>query len=473
MARNAAARPGYWIQKGSAHPERNGVQDVSQALGGVTILQKGPSDRIFAAEEGAVAAPLVVELQGAPRRPGGLGDILSGTAAVMLAWALAAKASQLESCRAAASVVRRACQKAFERHQRATVAPDVIQELPVAFADFALTSGVATPSTDNAKAEAVAATALRHLQNIVPALDGRGHKGQAGRVGVLGGSVDYTGAPYFAGMSALRTGAELIYLCTAAEAALPIKIYSPELMVSSMYDTARLRDPATRSQEQEAFLQKFTEVIPRLHALCIGPGLGRQQEVLDVVGRIIQLGRERNLPMVIDADALWLVTQQPDLVKGYNSIVLTPNRMEFKRLAEAVLGDQDADIARLCEALDGPVIVQKGPVDLILTKTMSPMTALPVAEAGSLRRPGGIGDLLAGTISVMLAWTSIKQAASAQDSGVDDYLNSCAAACLLVRRASRLSFEKHGRSMLAGDILQELGPCFEDISPAVTISDMD
>ena len=50
--------------------------------------------------------------------------------------------------------------------------------------------------------------------------------------GVLGGSVDYAGAPFYAGMAALRVGAELLYLFTAEEATGPIKGYSPELMAS-------------------------------------------------------------------------------------------------------------------------------------------------------------------------------------------------------------------------------------------------
>lgn len=55
---------------------------------------------------------------------------------------------------------------------------------------------------------------------------------------MFGGSEDYTGAPYFASMSALRTGADLAFVFTAEEAAPALKAYSPELMVGatpSMY----------------------------------------------------------------------------------------------------------------------------------------------------------------------------------------------------------------------------------------------
>lgn len=54
---------------------------------------------------------------------------------------------------------------------------------------------------------------------------------QLGRVGVFGGSKDYTGAPFFASISSLRMGADLAYVMTAQEAAPALKAYSPELMV--------------------------------------------------------------------------------------------------------------------------------------------------------------------------------------------------------------------------------------------------
>ena len=68
----------------------------------------------------------------------------------------------------------------------------------------------------------VAAATLRQL---APRMDGSTHKGQSGRIGVIGGSKDYTGAPYYAGMAALRTGAELVYLFTERGAATAIKTY--------------------------------------------------------------------------------------------------------------------------------------------------------------------------------------------------------------------------------------------------------
>jgi ATP-dependent NAD(P)H-hydrate dehydratase len=65
---------------------------------------------------------------------------------------------------------------------------------------------------------------------IIPPLTTLLHKGSLGRIAVIGGSKDYTGAPFYAAQSALKFGADLSFVVTAEEAAIPIKCYSPELM---------------------------------------------------------------------------------------------------------------------------------------------------------------------------------------------------------------------------------------------------
>jgi ATP-dependent NAD(P)H-hydrate dehydratase len=74
-------------------------------------------------------------------------------------------------------------------------------------------------------------------KEIIPTLVFNSHKGQNGRIGILGGSIDYTGAPYYAGQSALKYGADLAYIFCAKEASIPIKSYSPELVVTPFYDS--------------------------------------------------------------------------------------------------------------------------------------------------------------------------------------------------------------------------------------------
>jgi ATP-dependent NAD(P)H-hydrate dehydratase len=80
-----------------------------------------------------------------------------------------------------------------------------------------------------------------------------------GKVGVLGGSKEYTGAPFYAALSALRSGADLSHIFTPfSEALIPMKCYSPEIIVHE----------AKSCKDMVAWLNA-------LQSLVIGPGLGR------------------------------------------------------------------------------------------------------------------------------------------------------------------------------------------------------
>ncbi|KAM5147450.1 ATP-dependent (S)-NAD(P)H-hydrate dehydratase isoform 3-T3 [Callospermophilus lateralis] len=196
------------------------------------------------------------------------------------------------------------------------------------------------------------------VRNIIPALTAKKHKGQDGRIGVVGGCQEYTGAPYFAAISALKVGADLAHVFCAKEAAPVIKSYSPELIVHPVLDSPNA-------------VLEVEKWLPRLHALVVGPGLGRDGPILDSVKGILESSKARDIPVVVDADGLWLVAQQPALVHGYQKAVLTPNHVEFIRLYEAVLrgpvdsSDPHGSVLRLSQALGNVTVVQKGEHDLI------------------------------------------------------------------------------------------------------------
>lgn len=75
-------------------------------------------------------------------------------------------------------------------------------------------------------------------QMVVPPLQSLGHKGSAGRIGVIGGSQDYCGAPFYSAVSSLKFGGDLAWVYCSQSAATPIKSYSPELMVTPVYNDA-------------------------------------------------------------------------------------------------------------------------------------------------------------------------------------------------------------------------------------------
>jgi ATP-dependent NAD(P)H-hydrate dehydratase len=88
-------------------------------------------------------------------------------------------------------------------------------------------------------------------------------------------------------------------------------------------------------------------------------------------------------------------------------------------------------------------------------------------EKGGLKRSGGIGDILSGSIGTFVAWNRILQ-----DKGVEnDILLSCWMAACLTKRATRVAFEKRRRSMTAPDILDEIGTVVDEIASSTIIED--
>jgi len=76
-----------------------------------------------------------------------------------------------------------------------------------------------------------ASSLVEQVRLFVPRLTQELRKGSCGKIGVVGGSFEYTGAPYFAAITALRMGADLSHIFCTSGAAVAIKSYSPEIIV--------------------------------------------------------------------------------------------------------------------------------------------------------------------------------------------------------------------------------------------------
>ena len=156
---------------------------------------------------------------------------------------------------------------------------------------------------------------------------------------------------------------------------------------------------------------RIIPMLERLHVLVIGPGLGRDPLMQETCARVIRAARDRGLPMVLDADALLIVSKDPSLVKGYELAVLAPNVVEFGRLTKALGVDKQvkavaenegetAKVEALAKALGGVMVVQKGAKD----RLSDGKTTLTVDLEGGKKRSGGQGDTLTGSIATFLGW---------------------------------------------------------------------
>jgi ATP-dependent NAD(P)H-hydrate dehydratase len=202
-------------------------------------------------------------------------------------------------------------------------------------------------------------------------------------------------------------------------------------------------------------VEEVTALMDRLHVLIIGPGLGRCPIVLEATSRIIVEARSRKLPMVLDADALFLLTletYQRVLHDDVNvPVVLTPNAIELKRLKGlSEYWSKDC------------VVVEKGSQDSVRRRGGAGTSSIVCGEKGGLKRPGGLGDVLAGTLGTLVAWNTILT--RREVSSIDDLPLSCWVGCCIVKRATRLAFEEHRRSMTAPDVLVALGTVVNEMT---------
>ncbi len=98
--------------------------------------------------------------------------------------------------------------------------------------------------------------------------------------------------------------------------------------------------------------------------------------------------RARNQYFLVDADGLYITTRDPDLIKGYRNVVMTPNKNEYKRLGDQLGIDVDSPDSqkKITAALGGPTIVRKGARDVIMDPNGG---VIEGTDVGCPRRSGG------------------------------------------------------------------------------------
>lgn len=300
------------------------------------------------------------------------------------------------------------------------------------------------------------------LSKMIPPMLEKFHKGLLGRVGVIGGCEEYTGAPYFSAMASARLGCDMSHVICEPGAGQVIKAYSPNLMVHPY-----MRSAQTMSKDEtiDSVSSQVLSMLPRLHVVVIGPGLGRDEAMQETCARVITKAREMNIPFVLDADGLMLATNRPELVKGYTECILTPNVVEFGRLADAMgIDTKGGDPTKVCEklaqAFGGPTIIQKGAKDYI---SNGKHTLVSEGEGG-LKRSGGQGDTLTGSLGTLLAYRRAYLDKIWDHDGSLDASETLALAAYggsaITRECSRLAFKEKGRSLQAGDLTDHVHQAF-------------
>jgi hydroxyethylthiazole kinase-like uncharacterized protein yjeF len=232
------------------------------------------------------------------------------------------------------------------------------------------------------------------LRRLLPRRARAAHKGDFGRVVLIGGAAGYAGAIGLAARAAVRSGVGLVSVVVPASLAPVVAAMAPESMVHAAAETER------RSLSL-AGLEGVGALIASADAVLVGPGMTTHAES----GRIVEaLLRNGTAPLVVDADALNAFAGRPDGLRAATGrVAITPHPGEMGRLlgrgADGIQADR-VGAAREAAQRTGAVTVLKGAGTLIC----APGTGVHVNLTGNPgMATGGTGDVLAGLLAGLLA----------------------------------------------------------------------
>lgn len=203
------------------------------------------------------------------------------------------------------------------------------------------------------------------------------HKGMSGHVLVIGGNHGMAGAVRLAAEAAARTGAGLISVATRNAHIAAMAAARPEIMWHGVDEVSDLGP-----------------LLARATIVAIGPGLGQDSWAQQLLARVL----ESSLPLIVDADALNLLAQEPC---SRGNWILTPHPGEAARLLQCssseINADRFATVQKLQERYQA-VVVLKGAGSLIIDEN----GAIALCSEGNPGMAvGGMGDVLTGVIAAL------------------------------------------------------------------------
>lgn len=264
------------------------------------------------------------------------------------------------------------------------------------------------------------------ITKVYPPRKKGSHKGDFGKLLIIGGSERFTGAPALSALAALRAGVDIAVVAAPERAADVIASFSPNIITEQL--------PGNHiSMRHVKHLLGFAE---NFTAVAIGSGLGREKETLRAAKAVI---RRLKIPCVIDADAIHSLAGVKKLSKEF---VLTPHAHEFKSLTGAKPKQDLDDRIRLNNRFAkklGTTITLKGYIDVISNWELS-----AINDTGNpYMTTGGTGDVLSGVCGALLA------------KGINPF-DAASAAAFITGEAGNKAGGRLKSGLLATDIIEEI-----------------
>jgi len=273
------------------------------------------------------------------------------------------------------------------------------------------------------------------IQLVVKPRRPEAHKGEFGRLLVIGGSEVFSGAPMFVASAALRAGVDLAYIAAPHRIAYAISSMSPDLITIKLDgDHLNPRNVATLRPH----LEKST-------AVAMGPGLGLHKDTKEAVKEIVKVVEEVKVPLLLDADGLKAFAEFKHKVTS--PMVFTPHAGEYQILTgkepPKELNEKAVEVQKTAEEL-GAVILLKGHVDMVSDgkRVKLNFTGNPGMTVG------GTGDVLSGIVAAFMA------------QGVDPF-EAAVAGAFINGAAGDFVKSERGYHMVPSDLLNWI-PCVID-----------
>ena len=261
------------------------------------------------------------------------------------------------------------------------------------------------------------------------------HKGENGKALIIGGSEDYVGAVTLAGLSALRTGCDIVTVAAPEKVAWIVNRYTPDLI------TKKIKGKNFTIKHAKDMV-KYSD---RFDAILLGNGITRKAD------KFCQYFIKKSQKLkVVDADALKSMT-----FKDFNNSVLTPHEAELEMMLvnshkEFLLPKlKKANAKEKAEILQGNlryflqnnnVLLVKGSTDIIISRNKIAYNR--TGNQGMTK--AGTGDVLAGLVIGFLANTKELFKSAVAASYINGYVGD------------QLLKKKKGYSFIASDIIEDL-----------------
>ena len=218
------------------------------------------------------------------------------------------------------------------------------------------------------------------LEKVIIERSRTSHKGDYGRLLLLGGTYPYGGAIIMAALAAVKSGAGLVTVGTDRENIPALHSHLPEAMAFSLQDKQLLK-----------------EQLEKAEVVLLGPGLGDDTYGENLVKQVFA-GLRQNQILIVDGGALTILART-SLSFPLSQLILTPHQKEWEKLSGIPIEKQnkDATASGLTSFPKGTILVEKGSATRIWQAGQSDYYQLQVG--GPYQATGGMGDTLAGMIA--------------------------------------------------------------------------